>query len=156
MLSICSECHHPTMQKEGLLSNFHFIQSLEKEPTSSFGCITSRRSWIEMPSMMSCHTATQLVNSDRWNVWTEALDDCPQTENCAALADYVTESWAEGSWPRSTWNHFETEEPRTNNNVDGWLHRMMNVIAIKAHPNVFEFIAMINKSNVNDIHNTPT
>lgn len=58
--------------------------------------------------------------------------------------DYVTEFWIEGAWDQQVWNHHHTDGARTNNNVEGWHHRM-NSIAGKSHPNLFEFVRIIKR-----------
>ena len=40
------------------------------------------------------------------------------------------------------WNYFNRDGPHTNNHVEGW-HNRLKKISRKAHPNLFEFIEVI-------------
>jgi hypothetical protein len=57
------------------------------------------------------------------------------------FADYVTETWVEGQ-SFSTWNHFDTEGPRTTNHVEGW-HGKVNKICRHAHPNIYAMLTLL-------------
>ena len=77
------------------------------------------------------------------DVWLNALEDA-DLNNPAVLqfTDYVTEVWVDSAG-RSTWNHFNSTGPRTNNHVEGW-HGRMNKVG-HPHPNLFYFIDILKK-----------
>jgi hypothetical protein len=53
--------------------------------------------------------------------------------DCTKLTDYVTETWIEGRFSQPTWNHYQTEGPRTNNHLEGWHNKLKKRFGI-AHP----------------------
>lgn len=121
---------------------FHYTQAIWRN-TQRHGLATLYRDDPEVNRLVRRAAILPLTPmAEMENVWMEAINNCPQTPKCIAFADYVTENWIEGSWRRTTWNHFDTEKLRTNNNVEGWHHRI-NVLAKKGHPNIFEFLTMI-------------
>jgi len=76
------------------------------------------------------------------DVWLQAMADSPDTVPTRAFADNVTETWLEGTFDRDMWNHFNTNGARTTNHLEGW-HQKLNRLTKKAHPNIFEFISVI-------------
>lgn len=76
------------------------------------------------------------------DVWLEAMAHSPDTESARLFADYMVETWLEGLFSRTSWNHFDTDGHRTTNHLEGWHHKL-NRLTMKAHPNVFELIAVL-------------
>jgi hypothetical protein len=70
--------------------------------------------------------------------------DCHQQ---SAFADYVTEYWVEVN-NRQQWHHFDTEDPRTNNHLEGWHGKSMKHL-IHSHPNIFVLIELLQKTQAN-------
>jgi len=59
--------------------------------------------------------------------------------------DYVTSQWIEGRvFSQEKWNHFSNDGRRTNNNLEGWHHKI-NTIADKCHPNIYEVLNIIKR-----------
>ncbi|XP_046569941.1 uncharacterized protein LOC124278264 [Haliotis rubra] len=75
--------------------------------------------------------------ADVEDVWLQNVADMPQDDRCHQLAD-----WIVGSLPMTSWNHYLTLGPRTNNNLEGW-HGRVKKLVWKAHPNVFELIRFL-------------
>ena len=48
-------------------------------------------------------------------------------------------------YPLKTWNYYQIEGPKTNNHVEGW-HNEINRAAGKAHPNIFELLEELFKT----------
>lgn len=74
------------------------------------------------------------------DVWFQALEDRDEadlTEVTETFTDYVTEQWVNGD--RLIWNHFGTNGPRTNNNLEAW-HGKLKRMALHAHPNIYTVI----------------
>lgn len=85
------------------------------------------------------------------DAWLHALADSPDTTKARLFADYVTETWIEGHFEQHMWNHFDTDGARTTNHLEGW-HSKLNRIVKKSHPNLFEFILVIQvEQSVNEI-----
>ena len=56
---------------------------------------------------------------------------------------YFTSSWTK-DFPVVMWNHFQSEEDRTNNRLEGW-HNRLNRLAGRDHPNLFQLITLLQK-----------
>jgi hypothetical protein len=59
------------------------------------------------------------------DVWFNALEDIGEADNVpdtTSFTDYVTELWVEGN--RFSWNHYQTEGPRTTNHLEGWHNKI--------------------------------
>ncbi|XP_071145035.1 uncharacterized protein [Mytilus edulis] len=67
-----------------------------------------------------------------------------QSDACTKLTDYIVLTWLEGRYPQPTWNHHQTEGPRTNNHLEGWHNKLKKRVKI-AHPNIFEIINVLKK-----------
>ena len=65
----------------------------------------------------------------------------PQMSNIDDLCCYFEDTWLTGDFPTTSWNHHDTEGPRTNNHLEGW-HRRINGIAGKKHPNIYELVEL--------------
>ncbi|XP_071105344.1 uncharacterized protein [Haliotis cracherodii] len=59
------------------------------------------------------------------DVWLQAIADSPAGPKVAAFMDNVTTTWVEGrQFGPEIWNHFGNQGHRTNNNVEGWNHKL--------------------------------
>lgn len=67
---------------------------------------------------------------------------------------YMTTQWIEGHvFRQNVWNHFAKDGRRTNNNLEGWHHRINNSTT-KAHKNIFEVVKMLkNYQSVTEVRN---
>ena len=63
----------------------------------------------------------------------------PDRKDCTKLTDYVIETFIEGRFLLPTWNHYQTERPRTNNHLEGW-HNKLKTRVKTAHPNIYKII----------------
>ena len=73
--------------------------------------------------------------------WIAIKANAPLLTNVDDLCEYFENTWLNGDFPLRSWNHYDTDGPRTNNHVEGW-HSKMNTIAGKVHPNVFELVEL--------------
>ena len=77
------------------------------------------------------------------DVWLNALEDIGEADNVpdtTSFTDYVTELWVEGN--RVSWNHYQTEGPRTTNHLEGW-HNKIKKNVHHAHPNIYQIIEVL-------------
>ena len=70
------------------------------------------------------------------DVWFHQMS--PKTPTFSA-SDYTTTYWVEGEQGRSTWNHYDTDGPRTTNHVEGW-HGKLSQQMSGSHPNIYRLI----------------
>jgi hypothetical protein len=52
---------------------------------------------------------------------------------------YFVNTYFEGKFPMNFWNHFSTEDPRTNNNVEGYNNKLKCFVGA-ASPNIFKMV----------------
>ena len=79
------------------------------------------------------------------------LENAPLRDDCTKLTDYVTETWIEGRFSQPTWNHYQTEGPRTNNHLEGWHNKLKKRFGI-AHPTIYKLIDEFKKEQaVNEV-----
>ncbi|KAK3088597.1 hypothetical protein FSP39_021128, partial [Pinctada imbricata] len=78
------------------------------------------------------------------DVWFNALEEIEDHHlDVTRFADYVTDYWIENHQP-AEWNHFNTEGPRTTNNIEGW-HSRINKKLTHGHPNIFTVVDLLQK-----------
>jgi hypothetical protein len=63
----------------------------------------------------------------------------PASQKIEEWFDYFVNTWFEGEFPPSMWNHSNTVGPRTNNHVEGYHHKINNWIN-KQHPDIYSLI----------------
>ena len=63
--------------------------------------------------------------------------------NAQTFADYFTQTWLDGPFSITLWNHWG-EDQRTINAVEGW-HSKINDTVSRAHPNIFKAIDQLKK-----------
>lgn len=74
------------------------------------------------------------------DVWFNALTDLENADiniNTIPFTDYVTTQWVESD--QQIWNHFDHDESRTTNHLEGWHSKIKKQIQ-QAHPNIYTFI----------------
>ena len=77
------------------------------------------------------------------DVWFEALNDLEDAQlpvDVSVFTDYITEQWVETD--KETWNHFNTEGPRTTNHLEGW-HSKLKKLIQHSHPNIYRIITTL-------------
>ena len=55
--------------------------------------------------------------------------------------DYFVNNYFVGSLPMELWNHFDTDGPRTNNNVEGY-NKILKDFVGRAHPDIYKSISV--------------
>ena len=76
--------------------------------------------------------------------WTLVESEAPQTSEVDEFIQYFKSTWLDGHLPVRTWNCFNHDGPCTNNHIES-RHNHLKKMARKAHPNLFEFIEVIQK-----------
>jgi len=81
---------------------------------------------------------------DVQDVWVEAMEETPAIHDAQRFNDYMVTTWVDDDarFPIALWNHFHTTGPRTNNNLEGFHHKLNRTLPHR-HPNVYRFIEMI-------------
>eukprot|EP00105_Crassostrea_gigas_P023383 XP_011443190.1 PREDICTED: uncharacterized protein LOC105339364 [Crassostrea gigas] len=119
---------------------FHFTQSLWSKAQITDLHIPYRED-DNMKKLIRRAAVLRLVPLDSIeDVWFQAPEDCDEadlTEVTETFTDYVIEQWVNGD--RLIWNHFGTNGPRTNNNLEAW-HGKLRRMALHAHPNIYTVI----------------
>ncbi|XP_046547382.1 uncharacterized protein LOC124257380 [Haliotis rubra] len=132
----------PGTQRRGCF--FHYTQCIWRR-VQKIGLATEYKHDEDVTKLVRRAAALPLVPEDKVeDVWVDAIGNAPQGEKATQLMDLVTSTWIEGSWPLSMWNHFGNDGHRTNNNLEGWHHKI-NKFAKKTHPNIYELVRLIQK-----------
>jgi len=124
---------------------FHYTQCVWKA-VQRFQLVKDYTEDMEVKKLVRRAAALPLVPLDKVeDVWLETISDSPQGEQVVRFMDYITTQWIEGRvFQPHVWNHFDNDGRRTNNNLEGWHHKMNN-IAEKSHPNIFEVIKILKR-----------
>ena len=138
--------HFPNCQLRGCY--FHFAQCLWKRFINlGFKQIYSEN--VEVETWFKSFVAMPLVPLNKVDeLFVHLHDNIPSCiENdpkAEEFCDYVTETWLENeSYPKSMWNQFDEDGPRTNNHVEGYnlaMHKFLST-----HPNIWKFIEKISQ-----------
>lgn len=119
---------------------FHFTQAVWRKAQIT-GLQIPYREDDNVKKLIRRAAVLPLVHLDSIeDVWFQALEDRDEadlTEVTETFTDYVTEQWVNGD--RLIWNHFGTNGPRTNNNLEAW-HGKLKRMALHAHPNIYTVI----------------
>jgi hypothetical protein len=75
------------------------------------------------------------------------LENAPLRDDCTNLTDYVAETWIEGRFSQPSWNHYQTEGPRTNNHFEGRHNKLKKRVSI-AYPTIYKLIDVFKKEQV--------
>ncbi|XP_060070749.1 uncharacterized protein LOC132550676 [Ylistrum balloti] len=113
----------PAAELKGCL--FHYTSTIW-EKTQEYGLQTDYKNLPEVQELVRRAAALPLL-------------PLHQREDCLKLTDYVTKTWIEGRYPQSTWNHFLTEGPRTNNHLEGCRNKLKKRVKT-SHPNIYKII----------------
>ncbi|XP_046378457.1 uncharacterized protein LOC124150561 [Haliotis rufescens] len=73
----------------------------------------------------------------------QATPPVPRAED---FNDYMVINWVDDDarFPIPLWNHHQTAGPRTNNNLEGFHHRLDRTLPHR-HPNIYRFVEVIMK-----------
>lgn len=119
---------------------FHFTQAVWRKAQIT-GLQIPYREYDNVKKLIRRAAVLPLVLLDSIeDVWFQALEDRDEadlTEVTETLTDYVTEQWVNGDI--LIWNHFGTNGPRTNSNLEAW-HGKLKRMALQAHPNIYTVI----------------
>ena len=58
---------------------------------------------------------------------------------------YFEDTWLVGNFLLTMWNVYQSDSFKTNNHLEGWHNRLIKWLVGKAHPNVYEFVEVIQK-----------
>ncbi|CAF0745702.1 unnamed protein product [Brachionus calyciflorus] len=67
-----------------------------------------------------------------------------KAKNLEKFLDYLVDNYFEGSFPIELWNHFDSEGPRTNNNLEAYNNKLKSFVGI-ANTNIFKAIDVFQK-----------
>ena len=126
---------------------FHYTQCLWRKVQGP-GLVRNFRESEDLKTLVRRAAVLPLVPSR--DVWFYALEnndsDSPQVEQ---FKDYVTEQWVETDL--TLWNHYDNHGPRTTNHIEGWHHKINNLVS-RSHPNIYSLIDIIKKEqSMNEI-----
>jgi len=123
---------------------FHFAQCIWHR-TQKAGLATDYSDDPEVKKFVRRAAALPLVPLDKVeDTWLEIIADSPQGDRVMEVMDYVTTTWIEGQWSPAMWNHFGNDGHRTNNHLEGWHHKLNQVVK-KAHPNIYDMIRLLKR-----------
>ncbi|CAF0949725.1 unnamed protein product, partial [Brachionus calyciflorus] len=77
--------------------------------------------------------------------WEKILETKPgfleenKNKKLTQFMDYFVNNYFEGRFPIELWNHFDTNGPRTNNNLEAY-NRKLKAFMVSAHPNIYKSI----------------
>lgn len=132
----------PAAELKGCL--FHYTKAIWKK-TQECGLQTEYRDNPDVNRLVRRAAALPLLPLDDVDdYWIHAWENAPETDACTKFHDYVTETWVDGRFPQATWNHYQTEGPRTNNHLEGW-HNKLKKRVKTAHPNIFKIVSEFQK-----------
>ena len=126
---------------------FHFSQSLFKHIVSlGFKDIYTKDAVIK--EWFKKVFALALVPLDDVDtLWAHIIITQPELPNTTKFLDYVVHTYFEGDFAIKSWNHFETDGPRTNNNMEGYNSKLKKHVGT-AHPNIHKAIEIFQQEEV--------
>jgi len=85
-----------------------------------------------------------LPAADVQDVWVDVMEETPDIHGAELFNDYMVTTWVDtdARFPISLWNHHDTAGPRTNNNLEGFHHKLNRALPHR-HPNIYRFIELI-------------
>lgn len=138
----------PNINNKGCL--FHFAQSLYKKFVSlGFSTDYAENSNVNVWfRKLFCMSVIPIENiDDEFKNLVNSTPSFPEEVKNRKLndfVDYFVNTYFEGSYPISLWNHFETEGPRTNNSLEAYNNKLKLHIGV-AHPNIYKSIEFFQK-----------
>ncbi|CAF1106231.1 unnamed protein product [Rotaria sordida] len=78
-------------------------------------------------------------------LWVMIMDEYQDIDNIDAFYDYLTNTWIDNDalFDYTLWNYYDFESLRTNNNLEGWHHRLNSDLNNVVHPHFYMFIRAI-------------
>ena len=93
--------------------------------------------WIRRTAGLALLPADQVQNA-----WLEVMGATPVVPRAEDFNDYLVVNWVDARFPLQMWNHHNTMDPRTNNNLEGF-HTRLNRNLPHNHPNIYRFIEVL-------------
>ncbi|XP_071109021.1 uncharacterized protein [Haliotis cracherodii] len=83
---------------------------------------------------------------DAQDTWLDAMQATPPVPRADDFNDYMVINWVDDDarFPIPLWNHHQTAGPRTNNNLEGFHHRLNRTLPHR-HPIIYQFVEVIKK-----------
>jgi len=120
---------------------FHFSQAVWRNTQERGLSVLYRedhfvQQWIRRSAGLALLPENQVQD-----IWIEAMDGAPIVQRSIEFNDYMVTKWVDDDarFPVPLGNHHQTISPRTNNNLEGFHHRL-NLSLPHRHPNLFRFI----------------
>ncbi|XP_048238825.1 uncharacterized protein LOC125372533 [Haliotis rufescens] len=125
---------------------FHFTQAIWRK-TQSLGLAVMYKEdprvtqWIRRAAGLALLPIPFVQDA-----WVQAMQSTPYVPRAVDFNDYIVRTWVDDDarFSMRMWNHFETDGPRTNNNLEGF-HSRLNYLLPHVHPNIYRFIEVIQK-----------
>ena len=76
--------------------------------------------------------------------WQAIKVSAPRLPRILEFIQYFEDTWLVGNFPLTMWSVYQNDFLRTNNHLEGW-HNHLKQLDGKAHPNVYEFVEVIQK-----------
>jgi hypothetical protein len=136
----------PTTNIKGCL--FHFGQALYRNLqglglASLYKTSDDVRKWFRMYIGLAFLPVAHVVEG--YNL---VVAHTPDVSQCYIFNQYFNNTWINGQFPLSVWNHFRSDNPRTNNSCEGYNSRLSKR-AMKPHLNIYELILLFKSENAN-------
>ena len=71
----------------------------------------------------------------------------PDLPVCFHVNEYVRETWINGNFPLTIWNHFRSDNPRMN--ICEYCNSRLTKRAVKSHLNIYKLILLFKSENAN-------
>ena len=114
---------------------YHYTQAVWHK-VQTLGLQEEYRSNLDLSTFVSKILALSLCPARYVRVaWSAIKTAAPQVSNTDDLCCYLEDTWFNSDFPITSWNHHDTEGPRTNSHLEEW-HRKINGIARKKHPKI--------------------
>jgi hypothetical protein len=134
--------HFPGIKMIGCF--FHYAQALHRNFLRKTKVdYNSVKKWFKMVVSLALLPIDEVENG-----FVYILDTQP--DGVEYFCDYVLTTWVGDSagqlatFPLANWNHFDNDEGRTNNVMEGYNHKLTNSFE-QPHPHIFKFIEKIRK-----------
>ncbi|CAF0719086.1 unnamed protein product [Brachionus calyciflorus] len=123
---------------------FHFAQALFKHFTApgffktEYNNDPKINSWFRRLFCLSLVPVDQITE-----VWIKILNDKPifietnKNKKIDEFLEYFVDTYFEGKFDINLWNHFDTEGPRTNNDIEGYNLKLKNHVS-RAHLDIYK------------------
>ena len=120
---------------------FHYTQCVWRK-VQSVSLVNEFRDNDDIKRLVRRAAALPLVPVNKVeDAWFETLEECEEdSQNVLKFKDYITERWVE-HYELESWNHFDTEGPRTTNHVEGWHHKINNALT-HPDPNIYTIVSV--------------